>query len=79
MKTSSQTITKAFIESLEGSIGSRRTDWFDFFRSPGELIVTRAPGRLDLMGGIADYSGSLSSAGANAFGSLRVARDGDFL
>lgn len=24
-----------------------------------ELIVTRAPGRLDVMGGIADYSGSL--------------------
>ena len=25
---------------------------------PGEIIVTRAPGRLDVMGGIADYSGS---------------------
>src|SRR5262245_58095181 len=25
----------------------------------GEIIVTRAPGRLDVMGGIADYSGSL--------------------
>ena len=24
-----------------------------------ELFVTRAPGRLDVMGGIADYSGSL--------------------
>ncbi len=24
-----------------------------------EIIVTRAPGRLDVMGGIADYSGSL--------------------
>jgi galactokinase len=24
-----------------------------------ELLVTRAPGRLDVMGGIADYSGSL--------------------
>ncbi len=24
-----------------------------------DLIVTRAPGRLDVMGGIADYSGSL--------------------
>jgi L-arabinokinase len=29
---------------------------FDFRK---ELIVTRAPGRLDVMGGIADYSGSL--------------------
>jgi galactokinase len=30
-----------------------------FFSSGHDLIVTRAPGRLDLMGGIADYSGSL--------------------
>jgi galactokinase len=30
----------------------------DFF-SPAEIIVSRAPGRIDLMGGIADYSGSL--------------------
>lgn len=30
-----------------------------FFTSSREIIVTRAPGRLDLMGGIADYSGSL--------------------
>ena len=30
-----------------------------FFRPHRELFVTRAPGRLDLMGGIADYSGSL--------------------
>jgi galactokinase len=31
----------------------------EFFDAAGELIVARAPGRLDLMGGIADYSGSL--------------------
>lgn len=29
------------------------------FDPTGALVVTRAPGRLDLMGGIADYSGSL--------------------
>lgn len=29
------------------------------FFSSGEIVVSRAPGRLDLMGGIADYSGSL--------------------
>jgi L-arabinokinase len=29
------------------------------FDSAKEIIVTRAPGRLDVMGGIADYSGSL--------------------
>lgn len=31
----------------------------EFFDTAGELIVTRAPGRLDLMGGFGDYSGSL--------------------
>ncbi len=31
----------------------------DFFDIQSEVIVTRAPGRLDVMGGIADYSGSL--------------------
>ncbi|MFL6216181.1 MAG: galactokinase family protein, partial [Blastocatellia bacterium] len=29
------------------------------FDDESEIIVTRAPGRLDVMGGIADYSGSL--------------------
>ncbi len=31
----------------------------DFFEPRTPLLVARAPGRLDLMGGIADYSGSL--------------------
>lgn len=31
----------------------------ELFDSEQELIITRAPGRLDVMGGIADYSGSL--------------------
>lgn len=31
----------------------------DFFDSSTRIVVARAPGRLDLMGGIADYSGSL--------------------
>ena len=30
-----------------------------FFNPNAELTITRAPGRLDVMGGIADYSGSL--------------------
>jgi galactokinase len=30
-----------------------------FFSPASEVVVARAPGRLDLMGGIADYSGSL--------------------
>ncbi len=31
----------------------------NFFNANDKLYVTRAPGRLDVMGGIADYSGSL--------------------
>jgi L-arabinokinase len=30
-----------------------------FFDSPAPVVLSRAPGRLDVMGGIADYSGSL--------------------
>src|SRR5215207_3402000 len=39
--------TQRFIEKVRPLFGS------------GEVLVTRAPGRIDLMGGIADYSGSL--------------------
>src|SRR2546430_1136200 len=53
------TDTQAFVESLDASLASLPTGWRNFFDSPRELFVTRAPGRLDLMGGIADYSGSL--------------------
>jgi galactokinase len=48
--------TSEFLELLN------RMPWAecrDFFYGHDELIVTRAPGRLDVMGGIADYSGSL--------------------
>src|SRR5712691_3998403 len=51
--------THAFVESLDASVARIPSGWRNFFDSPGELIVTRAPGRLDLMGGIGDYSGSL--------------------
>ena len=51
--------THAFVESLDASLGLLPAGWRDLFDSPRQLIVTRAPGRLDLMGGIADYSGSL--------------------
>lgn len=33
--------------------------WQSFFAADRDLFVTRAPGRLDVMGGIADYSGAL--------------------
>lgn len=48
-----------FIESLDIPPDCLPSGWHPFFSSQRELIVTRAPGRLDLMGGIADYSGSL--------------------
>jgi len=51
--------THAFVESLDASLGLLPAGWRDLFDSPRQLIVTRAPGRLDLMGGIGDYSGSL--------------------
>lgn len=42
--------TPRFLETLRG-----HASFFD----AGEIVVGRAPGRLDVMGGIADYSGSL--------------------
>ncbi len=47
--------TAAFIALLDGLPAGLP----GFFGDERPLIVTRAPGRLDLMGGIADYSGSL--------------------
>src|SRR5437868_653018 len=49
----------AFINLLSGLHNHPAPELRRFFEGPGELFVTRAPGRLDLMGGIADYSGSL--------------------
>jgi L-arabinokinase len=40
----------AFIEELRAT---------EFFEEGARLVLSRAPGRLDVMGGIADYSGSL--------------------
>jgi galactokinase len=47
--------TAPFIQSLN----ALPADLDHFFSDSREVFVTRAPGRLDLMGGIADYSGSL--------------------
>src|SRR5262252_3820882 len=47
---------EGFIETLNGLDETSPAKFFDRDR---ELFVTRAPGRLDVMGGIADYSGSL--------------------
>src|SRR2546421_12053807 len=49
----------AFIEILSTLEQSPTSEVRHLFEPKGELFVTRAPGRLDVMGGIADYSGSL--------------------
>ncbi len=47
--------TTAFVESLP----TLEVDGESFLDPDRETVVARAPGRLDVMGGIADYSGSL--------------------
>src|SRR5262245_43610965 len=49
----------AFIDLLNRLPGSSLTHSRSLFDFESGLILTRAPGRLDVMGGIADYSGSL--------------------
>ena len=44
------------LRTLDGHSDSRVRNFFDWARP---VTITRAPGRLDVMGGIADYSGSL--------------------
>src|SRR5262245_64514494 len=48
-----------FVETLNKLDQSPSPEARQLFDSKAELVVARAPGRLDVMGGIADYSGSL--------------------
>lgn len=50
---------KAFIQTLNELEQNPVPEARGLFESQAELVVTRAPGRLDVMGGIADYCGSL--------------------
>ncbi|HUE82058.1 MAG TPA: hypothetical protein VMM84_08075 [Pyrinomonadaceae bacterium] len=50
---------KAFIDTLNSLDTNSTADANSLFEANAELVITRAPGRLDVMGGIADYSGSL--------------------
>ncbi len=50
---------EAFLETLQRIDRHRQSEVRELFDRERELMVTRAPGRLDVMGGIADYSGSL--------------------
>lgn len=49
----------AFIDFLNGMSSQPDAALRGLFEPGAELTVARAPGRLDVMGGIADYSGSL--------------------
>src|SRR5512144_629405 len=49
----------AFVETLNTLGQHPRAEVRGLFDDQAEIIVARAPGRLDVMGGIADYSGSL--------------------
>jgi galactokinase len=51
--------TADFIETLNRLDQNPALAASQLFDKEAELFVTRAPGRLDVMGGIADYSGSL--------------------
>ncbi len=62
--------TARFLEVLEQHAG--------FFETGAPLVVARAPGRLDVMGGIADYSGALVlelPLGVAAFAAAQPARE----
>jgi len=48
-----------FIETLNKLDQNPSSETRGLFDQKAELVVARAPGRLDVMGGIADYSGSL--------------------
>jgi galactokinase len=48
-----------FIKNLDRLDESEVAAARSLFDTAAEIVVTRAPGRLDVMGGIADYSGSL--------------------
>ena len=50
---------KKFIDIINNLNQQKIPEAFSLFDNKNDLIVTRAPGRLDVMGGIADYSGSL--------------------
>jgi galactokinase len=49
----------SFLDTLQQLAMHPVAEVRDLFDPTRDLIVTRAPGRLDVMGGIADYSGSL--------------------
>lgn len=51
--------SEEFVRLVRRVNAGEQAQWRGLFDGGGPVFVTRAPGRLDLMGGIADYSGSL--------------------
>ena len=49
----------AQLEQKVRTLAEREPRLNDFFAGVGEVVLARAPGRLDVIGGIADYSGAL--------------------
>ncbi len=73
--------TESFVALLNDPPGES-AEIGGFFRAGREVFVTRAPGRLDLMGGIGDYSGSLVlelPIAAAAHVALQLEEDSDAL
>jgi L-arabinokinase len=58
-KTNNLPDTGDFIDALNKLDQHSIPEARQLFNAQGGLLVTRAPGRLDVMGGIADYSGSM--------------------
>ncbi len=59
MRSVAKSDVQTFIERVRGLNRAARPELHGFFESGQSVSVARAPGRLDVMGGIADYSGSL--------------------
>lgn len=58
--------------------GIAQRDYASLFDGEGVIVSARAPGRLDVMGGIADYSGSVvleSTIGEATFAAVQVSKD----
>lgn len=56
---SRKVVRPAGFEAPDALDFAAEVDGHPFFEASRDILIARAPGRLDLMGGIADYSGSL--------------------
>ncbi|MFN7947132.1 MAG: galactokinase family protein [Blastocatellia bacterium] len=56
--TPADLISPDTLPGYDGLVARLRTDERSFFDSAQPVFIARAPGRLDVMGGIADYSGA---------------------